>query len=154
LRNSNGSDQSRGEQSGRPASFARQERRDLVRSRKHSESNSETCIGHGPGECCGRARLCFDLDLFRTSLDTPRLSNLGSYHLAALAQSEGTKLLANVFQPVQDAMRAATAGRVEAEKAMTGPRALRLLMRDRQGKSGRLPWQQGSGFHAADVAPG
>ena len=48
--------------------------------------------------------------------------DLGSYHLAALAQSEGTKPLASAFQPVQDALQTAATARVQAEKAMTVPR--------------------------------
>jgi hypothetical protein len=69
LRDSNRNDQRRGEQSGRPAPFARQERRDLVHPRKHSEANSETCIGHSPDECYGRARLCFGLAPFRAGTE-------------------------------------------------------------------------------------
>jgi hypothetical protein len=47
--------------------------------------------------------------------------DLGSYHLAALAQSEGTKPLASAFQPVQDALQTAATARVQAEKAMIVP---------------------------------
>ena len=45
--------------------------------------------------------------------------DLGRYHLAALAQSEGTKALASAFKPAQDELQTAATARVEAEKAMT-----------------------------------
>jgi len=48
-------------------------------------------------------------------------ADLGRYHLAALAQGEGTKALASAFQPVQDELQTAITARVEAEKAMTNP---------------------------------
>jgi hypothetical protein len=45
--------------------------------------------------------------------------DLGRYHLAALAQREGTKALASAFQPAQNDLQTATTARVEAEMAMT-----------------------------------
>jgi hypothetical protein len=48
--------------------------------------------------------------------------DLGRYHLAALAKSEGTKVLASAFQPAQDELQTAATARIEAEKAMTVPR--------------------------------
>jgi hypothetical protein len=48
--------------------------------------------------------------------------DLGRYHLAALAQSEGTKPLAGAFQPAHDELQTAAQARVQAEKEMTAVR--------------------------------
>jgi hypothetical protein len=45
--------------------------------------------------------------------------DLGRYHLAALAQSEGTKALASAFEPIHSGLQTAAEARVQAEKAMT-----------------------------------
>ncbi len=55
----------------------------------------------------------------KPAMASESMLDLGRYHLAALAQSEGTKALASAFQPVQDALRVAATARVEAEQAMT-----------------------------------
>jgi hypothetical protein len=73
--------------------------------------------------------------------------DLGSYHLAALAQSEGTKALASAFQPVQDALQAAATARVQAEKAMILPR---VAVRFAENAMERVIRQVALLAHAAD----
>ncbi len=58
----------------------------------------------------------------KPAMASETMLDLGRHHLAALAQSVGTKALASAFQPTQDELQTATAARVEAEKAMTNPR--------------------------------
>ena len=58
----------------------------------------------------------------KPAMASETMLDLGRYHLAALAQSEGTKALASAFKPAQDELQTATTARVEAEKAMTNPR--------------------------------
>jgi len=58
----------------------------------------------------------------KPAMASETMLDLGRYHLAALAQSEGTKQLASAFQSVQDELQTATTARLEAEKAMTVPR--------------------------------
>ncbi len=52
------------------------------------------------------------------------LLGLGRSHVAALGCREETKLLASAFQPKHDALEAAAATRLQAEKDLTSPRVL------------------------------
>jgi hypothetical protein len=52
-------------------------------------------------------------------MGTGTMLDYGRYHLAALAQSDGTQPLASAFRPAQDNLQTAASTRVEAEKAMT-----------------------------------
>ena len=83
----------------------------------------------------------------KAAMSSDSMLDLGSYHLAALAQSEGTKALASAFRPVQDELQTATTARVEAEKAMTD---LRVAVRFSENALERAIRQVALLAHGAD----